>query len=138
GTQRWIWLGPLQIQPSEMMKLPPILALARYFHGFSYEEIGKLRYLFIPTLMVLLPAGLVLMQPDLGTAGMLILGGALLFFAAGVRVWKFAVVLAGGPAGIPVAWEFLRDYQKNRILPFLNSQHPPRRARFHILPSKIP
>src|SRR5215475_1317073 len=137
GAQRWIQLGPLQIQPSEMMKIALILALARYFHGFSYEEIGKLRYLFIPTLMVLLPAGLVLMQPDLGTAGMLILGGALLFFAAGVRLWMFAVVAVAGLAAIPVGWRFLHDYQKERILTFTDPESDPLGAGYHILQSKI-
>ena len=137
GAQRWIQLGPLQIQPSEMMKIALILALARYFHGFSYEEIGKLRYLFIPTLMVLLPAGLVLMQPDLGTAGMLILGGALLFFAAGVRLWMFAVVAVAGLAAIPVGWRFLHDYQKERILTFMTPENDPLGAGYHGMQAKI-
>jgi rod shape determining protein RodA len=137
GAQRWIAIGPLQLQPSEMMKIALVLVLARYFHGLTYEEIGKPHYLIIPTLMVFLPAGLVLMQPDLGTAGMLILGGALIFFAAGVRLWKFALVFAAGLAAGPVAWNFLHDYQKDRLLTFLNPESDPLGAGYHILQSKI-
>jgi rod shape determining protein RodA len=137
GAQRWINIGFIQLQPSELMKISLVLALARYFHGLSYEEIGKPVNVLIPVVMVLVPAGLVLMQPDLGTAGMLILGGAIIFFAAGVRIWKFAVVLAAGLAAIPVAWNFLRDYQKDRILTFLNPETDPLGAGYHILQSKI-
>ncbi len=137
GAQRWINIGFLQLQPSELMKISLVLALARYFHGLSYEDIGKPVNIVIPIAMVLIPAGLVLMQPDLGTAGMLILGGALMFFAAGVRIWKFAVVLAAGLGAIPVAWNFLRDYQKDRILTFLNPETDPLGAGYHILQSKI-
>jgi rod shape determining protein RodA len=137
GAQRWINIGFLQLQPSELMKISLVLALARYFHGLSYEDIGKPVNILLPIAMVLLPAGLVLMQPDLGTAGMLILGGALMFFAAGVRIWKFAVVLAAGLSAIPIAWNFLRDYQKDRILTFLNPETDPLGAGYHILQSKI-
>jgi len=137
GAQRWIAIGPLQLQPSEMMKIALILVLARYFHGFTHEEIGKPHYLIVPTLMVFLPAGLVLMQPDLGTAGMLILGGAFVFFAAGVRLWKFALVIAAAVAAVPVGWNFLHDYQKERILTFLDPESDPLGASYHIMQSKI-
>jgi rod shape determining protein RodA len=137
GAQRWINVGFLQLQPSELMKISLVLALARYFHGLSYEDIGKPVNVLIPVAMVLVPAGLVLMQPDLGTAGMLILGGAIIFFAAGVRIWKFAVVLAAGLSAVPIAWNFLRDYQKDRILTFLNPETDPLGAGYHILQSKI-
>ena len=137
GAQRWIAIGPVQIQPSEMMKIALILALARYFHGLSYEDIGKPHYLIIPTLMVFVPAGLVLMQPDLGTAGMLLLGGALLFFAAGARLWKFGLVALAGVSSVPIGWNFLHDYQKDRIFTFLNPESDPLGAGYHILQSKI-
>ncbi|HSY87107.1 MAG TPA: rod shape-determining protein RodA [Verrucomicrobiae bacterium] len=137
GAQRWIAVGPLQLQPSEMMKIALVLALARYFHGLSLEDIGKPHYLIIPILMVFLPAGLVLMQPDLGTAGMLILGGALLFFVAGVRLWKFVLVALAGLTAVPVAWNSLHDYQKDRILTFLHPESDPLGAGYHILQSKI-
>ena len=137
GAQRWINIGFIQLQPSELMKISLVLALARYFHGLSYEDIGKPLNILLPIVLVFVPAGLVLMQPDLGTAGMLILGGALMFFAAGVRLWKFAVVLVSGLAAIPIGWNFLRDYQKDRILTFLNPETDPLGAGYHILQSKI-
>jgi rod shape determining protein RodA len=137
GAQRWIAIGPLQLQPSEMMKLALVLALARYFHGLSYEDIGKPQNLIIPILLVFAPAGMVLMQPDLGTAGMLILGGALLFFAAGVRIWKFGLIAAVGLSAVPIGWNFLHDYQKDRIFTFLNPESDPLGAGYHILQSKI-
>jgi len=137
GAQRWINIGFVQLQPSELMKISLVLALARYFHGLSYEDIGKPLNIVVPIVMVLVPSGLVLMQPDLGTAGMLILGGALMFFAAGVRLWKFAIVLVGGLSAVPIAWNFLRDYQNDRILTFLNPETDPLGAGYHILQSKI-
>src|SRR6185295_14644440 len=75
--------------------------------------------------------------PDLGTAGMLILGGALLFFVAGVRLWKFILVTVAGIAAVPVGWNFLHDYQKDRIFTFLNPESDPLGAGYHILQSKI-
>src|SRR5919106_5918565 len=90
GAQRWIGLGFMQLQPSEIMKLALVLALARYFHSVSAEDIGRLRYLIVPALMVAFPVVLVLKQPDLGTAMMLLAAGAVLFFLAGVRLWMFA------------------------------------------------
>jgi rod shape determining protein RodA len=137
GAQRWINLGFIQLQPSELMKVALVLALARYFHGLSYEEVGKPWNLIVPLLLVMVPAGLVLLQPDLGTAMMLVLGGGLIFFVAGVRLWKFALIIAGGVAVVPVAWGFLRDYQKARILTFLNPESDPLGAGYHIMQSKI-
>ncbi|HEX6119432.1 MAG TPA: rod shape-determining protein RodA [Dongiaceae bacterium] len=139
GAQRWIDLGPIQIQPSELMKISLCLVLARYFHGLSYEEIGRPWVLIPPALMVLLPAGLVLKQPDLGTAGMLLLAGAGIFFVAGVRWWKFAIVFALGIAGAVVAWNsgLLHDYQKARLITFLNPANDALGAGYHITQSKI-
>jgi rod shape determining protein RodA len=137
GAQRWIDLGVIQLQPSEVMKVALVLALARYFHGIAVEDIGRPLLLIVPTLLVLVPAAMVLKQPDLGTAMMLILGGGVLFFLAGVRLWKFAVVIAGGLGVIPVLWHFLRDYQKNRIYTFLDPESDPLGAGYHSLQSKI-
>ncbi len=116
GAQRWIDLGVIQFQPSEFMKVALVLALARYFSNVSVEEIGRPVRLIIPSLFVLLPAALVLKQPDLGTAIMLVLSGGAIFFLAGVRWWKFALVMAGAAGAAPVAWRFMRDYQRNRTL----------------------
>src|SRR5690606_18832258 len=94
GAQRWIDLGFTQLQLSELMKVALILALARYFHSVGPEDIGRIPVLILPTLMAVAPAALVLMQPDLGTAGMLLMAAGALFFCAGVRLWMFGVILA--------------------------------------------
>jgi rod shape determining protein RodA len=137
GAQRWIDLGIIQLQPSEVMKVALVLALARYFNGITVEEVGRPLRLVVPSLLIMVPALLVLKQPDLGTALMLVLGGAAMFFLAGVRLWLFGLVLAGAGSAVPVAWRFLRDYQKNRIYTFLDPENDPLGAGYHSLQSKI-
>jgi rod shape determining protein RodA len=137
GAQRWINFGPLSVQPSEIMKVAIVLVLARYFHGLSHEQIGRPQYLLWPLVLIAIPAGLVLVQPDLGTATMLALTSAALFFLAGVRIWKFVLVGASGLAAMPVLWHFLREYQKQRIVTFLNPENDPLGSGYHILQSKI-
>ena len=137
GAQRWIDLGVIQLQPSELMSVALTLALARYFHSLSDEDIGRIRYLIVPALMVGVPAGLVLKQPDLGTAVILLMGGAVLFFIAGVRLRYFTLTVAAAAAALPGVWHFLRDYQKTRIYTFLDPDSDPLGAGYHILQSKI-
>ncbi len=137
GAQRWIDLKVIQLQPSEVMKVALVLALARYFHGQGEEELARPTALLAPLAMVMAPAALVLKQPDLGTAMMLLMAAAAVFFIAGVRLWMFAVgaVLAG--SAVPIAWQFLRDYQRQRVLTFLDPESDPLGAGCHILQSKI-
>ncbi len=137
GAQRWIDIGFIQLQPSEIMKIALILSLSRYFHGASFQEIGRPLFLIPPLIMVFAPAALVLKQPDLGTAMMLVMSSGALFFMAGVRLWKFVLVIAGGLGAVPVAWQFLREYQKKRVLIFLNPEDDPLGAGYHITQSKI-
>ena len=137
GAQRWVDLGFFQLQPSELMKVALVLALARYFHGLTHEETGRITYLLPPLLMIAAPALLVLRQPDLGTAMMLLFAGSGLLFLAGVRIWKFLLVGLAGLACIPIAWGLLREYQRNRILTFLNPENDPLGTGYHILQSKI-
>ena len=137
GAQRWIDLGIIQLQPSELMKIAQVLVLARYFNGIAPEDIGRPQLLVVPALLVLVPAALVLKQPDLGTALMLIMGGGAMFFLAGVRWWKFVIVLAGAGGAVPVAWRFLKTYQKERIYTFLDPESDPLGAGYHSLQSKI-
>ena len=137
GARRWIDLGVLQLQPSELMNAVLVLALARYFHSLSNEDVGRARFLIAPGLMVLMPVALVLKQPDLGTAIMLLITGAALFFIAGVRLRFFALVAMAASAAVPAGWHFLRDYQKNRIYTFLDPTSDPLGAGYHILQSKI-
>lgn len=137
GAQRWVDLGVFQLQPSEVMKIALVLALARYFHARNLDEIETFRGLALPSVMVLVPAALVLKQPDLGTALLLIMGSAMIFFAAGVRLRIFGYGIALGLISIPVGWQFLHDYQKGRILVFLNPESDPLGAGYHIMQSKI-
>ncbi len=137
GAQRWIDLGVIQLQPSEIMKITLVLALARYFHGASLEEIGRPTSLIIPSLLVAAPVVLVIRQPDLGTAIMLMMTAGVIFFLAGVRTWKFGLVIGAILAAMPLAWTMLHGYQKNRILTFLNPESDPLGAGYHIMQSKI-
>jgi rod shape determining protein RodA len=137
GAQRWLELGPFQIQPSELMKIAMVLVLARYFHGLPLEEIARPWRLIWPTLLVLVPAVLVFKQPKLGSAVVLAATGGIIFFMAGVRVWKFMLIIASAMAAVPVAWSLLRDYQKQRILTFLDPETDPLGAGYHIIQSKI-
>ncbi|MEK9671700.1 MAG: rod shape-determining protein RodA [Rhodospirillaceae bacterium] len=137
GAQRWLDLGYIGLQPSELMKIALVLALARYFHGLSVDDVRRMPALLVPLFLVGAPAALVLRQPDLGTALMLMASGGAIFFAAGVRIWKFVLVGASGVAALPVAWQFLRDYQKKRVLMFLNPENDPLGSGYHIIQSKI-
>jgi rod shape determining protein RodA len=137
GAERWINLGFMQLQPSELMKIALVMALARYFHALPPEQIGKPLVLIPPIILVLLPVALVLLQPNLGTALLLLLGSAMLFWGAGVPVWMFAAATAVGVAALPIGWEFLHDYQKQRVLTFLNPEADPLNTGYNIMQSKI-
>lgn len=137
GAQRWIDLGFITLQPSELMKITLVLALARYFHGGSIEDVGRITYLIPPILLMAMPAALVLRQPDLGTALMMMMAGAAMFFVAGVKIWKFVVVGLSGLACLPIAWQFLHEYQKQRVLTFLDPERDPLGAGYHIIQSMI-
>ena len=137
GAQRWVDLGFMNLQPSELMKPAIVLALARYFHGVGMEEIGNPTILLIPLLMIFIPVGLIIVEPDLGTALLIIMGSGILLFMAGVRVWKFALVTAAGLGASPIAWNFLHDYQQNRILTLLDPERDPLGSGYHIMQSKI-
>jgi rod shape determining protein RodA len=137
GAQRWIDLYVIQLQPSEVMKIALILALARYFHSCNLQEIHKVRYLLFPLGLILMPTLLVMRQPDLGTAMILILSGVTLFFVTGVRMWKFIVTGASICLAIPFLWSRLHDYQKKRVLTFLSPESDPTNSGYHITQSKI-
>lgn len=137
GAQRWLDLGLVQVQPSEIAKIALVLALARYFHGLELDQVGRLRYLIVPVLGAALPAVLVLQQPDLGTTLLLLAVASALFMLAGVRLWMFGVAIAAGAAVAPLAWVQLHDYQKQRLLTFLDPRSDPLGSGYHILQSKI-
>ena len=137
GAQRWINIGFIQVQPSEIMKITLVLSLARYFHGATLEEIARPTRLIAPLLLLGAPVVLVLRQPDLGTAVMLAMTAAVIFFLAGVKAWKFGVIIVAALAALPIAWSFLHVYQKDRILTFLDPKYDPLGTGYHILQSKI-
>jgi len=137
GAQRWVNLGVVNVQPSEFMKLAVILALARYFHSLHPDDINRLPFLVPPILMVLIPAGLVFLQPNLGTASIIVMVGGVVFFMAGVYLRYFAIVITLGFAALPVAWQLLHGYQKQRVLTFLNPESDPLGAGYNIMQSMI-
>lgn len=137
GAQRWIDLKLFKLQPSELMKIAMVLVLAKYFHGCTLNKIQSVRGIVAPILMALFPAALIILQPDLGTALMLLFTTVIIFFVVGVQWWKFAVVGGTAIAMAPIAWHFLHDYQKDRVLTFLNPERDPLGAGYHIIQSKI-
>lgn len=137
GAQRWIDLGIVQFQPTELMKFGLVLVLARYYHGLPQEAVARPSTLVWPVLLGLVPAVLVAKQPDLGSALLLLILTASMLFLAGVRIWKFLAVGAAVMAALPVAWSGLRDYQKQRVLVFLDPENDPLGSGYHIIQSKI-
>jgi len=137
GSRRWINLFVFNLQPSELMKVGIILFLSNYYHKISSGDINKLRFLLYPLIALAIPFILVLTQPDLGTAILILLSGIVVTWLAGVR-WKiFAYLTFIFMAMAPVAISFLKPYQKSRILTFLNPDSDPLGAGYQIIQSKI-
>ncbi len=137
GAHRWLVIGPVSFQPSEFAKLSVILMLAFYLGEKKYDRLD-LVHLIVPVVIVLIPFALIVIQPDLGTAGILLLigGGIILLYGISKRVFWFSV--ATGLISVVVLWRyFLKDYQKKRILTFLNPESDPLGAGYHIIQSKI-
>jgi len=137
GAQRWLAIGPLQLQPSEPMKLSLILALARYLNGLSVEDVSKPLRLLVPLAMIAVPALFVLLQPNLGTAIIILCDGFALLFLAGLSWWWIVPAFAGVAGAVPVAWHFMHDYQKQRVLTFLNPQSDALGAGWNITQAEI-
>jgi rod shape determining protein RodA len=137
GAQRWLRFGGVNLQPSEFMKLAVILALARYFHQLHPEDIRRVPYLLIPILMLAVPALLILRQPNLGTTVILVSVGGVMCFLAGVQWRYFIAIFTSVIMAAPVAYHFLHDYQKRRVITFLDPQQDPLGAGYNILQSMI-
>ncbi len=137
GAQRWLDLGFVQLQPSEVMKIAIVMALARYFHSATVDEARGYLFLAPPIAMALAPVVLIVKQPDLGGALTVLMLTAAMLWLVGVRWWKFALAFSAVVGAMPVAWNFLRDYQKARILVFLDPGRDPLGAGYHIIQSKI-
>ncbi len=137
GSQRWLDLYFLNLQPSELMKVGLILFLAKYYHRISAGDVNRAKYLLSPIIALTIPVVLVLTQPDLGTAFLIAASGAIVIWLAGVKMKFFAYLGAVFLAVIPVAISFLKPYQKSRILTFLDPSRDPLGAGYQITQSKI-
>jgi len=137
GSRRWVNLYIINLQPSELMKIGVILFLSNYYHKISEGDVNKVRFLLYPIIAILAPFILVLSQPDLGTAILILLSGVVVTWLAGVR-WKiFAYLSFAAIVFAPIAISFLKPYQKSRILTFLDPDSDPLGAGYQIIQSKI-
>ena len=137
GGQRWLDFGFMRVQPSELMKIAVVMAVARYFHGRDWIQTRRLTSLIAPFVLIFLPVAFVVRQPDLGTGLLIIVGGAAVLFLAGVRTWIFVVAGIGTGLAIPIGWAFLKPYQQDRVRTFLNPESDPLGAGYQITQSKI-
>ena len=137
GSQRWLGLYFINLQPSELMKVGLILFLAKYYHRISSGDVNKIRYLLQPIIALLIPVILVITQPDLGTSFLIAFGGVVVVWLAGVQMKFFAYLGGLFLVSAPIAISFLKDYQKSRILTFLDPSRDPLGAGYQITQSKI-
>ena len=144
GAQRWIDLGFMRLQPSELSKLTLVMILAAYYDWLDIKKVSRPFWVLLPIILILLPTALVLKQPDLGTSILLLAGGGAVMFLAGVSLWYFGIVIAAA-AGLVTSvfmsrgtdWQLLKDYQYRRIDTFLDPSTDPLGAGYHITQSKI-
>jgi len=144
GAQRWIDLKFIQLQPSELMKIALVMALALYYDWLPPEKVSRFGYVLIPLAMIGLPAMMVVVQPDLGTAILLVASGGVVMFLAGVSYWYFIVAISAVVGTVTAvflsrgaSWQLLNDYQYKRIDTFLDPSLDPLGAGYHITQSKI-
>ncbi|MEZ5868888.1 rod shape determining protein RodA [Defluviimonas denitrificans] len=144
GAQRWLDLGPIRLQPSEMMKIALVMFLAAYYDWLDVKKVSRPLWVLIPLIFILVPTFLVLKQPDLGTAILLVAGGGIVMFAAGVSLWYFGTVLALVVALVFAVfesrgtdWQLIEDYQFKRIDTFLDPGSDPLGAGYNITQAQI-
>jgi rod shape determining protein RodA len=137
GAKRWFTVGGIEIQPSELMKLFLTMALGSYFQRANREQTGNMFFLLPAVVAIFIPVGLILKEPNLGTAVITALIGSTVMLGAGVRWWKFLIVIAVIAVAAPVLYHHLHDYQRARIITFLNPGSDPLGAGYNIIQSKI-
>ncbi|WP_033073469.1 rod shape-determining protein RodA [Sphingopyxis sp. MWB1] len=137
GSQRWLNLGFMTLQPSELMKVAIVLALARFYAQLPPGETRNWTALWPALILIGIPAGLVMLQPDLGTALAICASGVVVMFAAGLPFWWFGSAAVAGAAALPLLFSMLHDYQQRRVLIFLDPESDPLGAGYHISQSKI-
>ena len=136
GATRWINIAGISLPPSEFVKYTLILALAKYFHSINNDS-SFIKTLIIPLIITIIPVLLVITQPDLGTALIILLGGISLFWISGLNYKYFIVGVFSILCSLPVLWQYLKDYQKDRVLTFFNPERDPLGNGYHIMQSKI-
>ena len=137
GSQRWIDLYFINLQPSELMKICIILCLAKYFHRMKLEKVNSIYTIFTSLIIILLPMGLVIVQPDLGTSLLIAISGIAVLWFAGINHKYFIYTMLGFLISLPFIISFLKPYQKLRVLTFLNPDRDPLGAGYQIIQSKI-
>jgi rod shape determining protein RodA len=137
GARRWIGFGGVTFQPSELMKLALVAALARYYQWLPSDSVSRPRWVVIPLLLIVIPVVLTLKQPDLGSAMLFAVLGLALMFLAGVSTFYFLAGGAATVAAMPLIWSNLHDYQRRRVEIFLDPEKDPLGAGYHITQSKI-
>jgi rod shape determining protein RodA len=137
GARRWLTLGPLSFQPSEIVKVFLVLSFARYFTETRRDGGLRLRDLLIPFLLLAIPCLLIAKQPDLGTALVLFFVGCVLVFASGFPLKILLSLTGAGVVAMPIGWLFMKDYQKIRVITLLNPEFDPLGAGYHSWQSKI-
>ncbi|MFL6861390.1 MAG: rod shape-determining protein RodA [Allosphingosinicella sp.] len=137
GAQRWLSLGFMNLQPSELMKPVIILAVARFYDLLPASEIRRWSALWPAALMIGVPWAFILVQPDLGTATMVLAGGITMMFLSGLPLRLFLGGAAAVAVAAPIAFSFLHDYQQKRVLIFMDPESDPLGAGYHISQSKI-
>lgn len=138
GSQRWLEFGPIRIQPSELMKPAVVLAMARFYETLPSGMIGSWRSVLPSGMLIALPIGLVLLQPDLGTSVAIAFGGVVVMFLAGLPLWWFLLASGAAVAAMPLIYFFaLHDYQRARVTTFISPESDPLGAGYHIAQSKI-
>ncbi len=137
GAKRWLDLGIVTVQPSEFIRLGMILALARFYQSIHQDVVSHFQNFVVPAVIIIFPVALIINHPDLGTTIMLAVSGVGVLFLAGLDWRYFAAGAVGIVAAVPLVWQRLFDYQKERVLVFLNPERDPLGAGYHIIQSKI-
>jgi len=137
GATRWIRIAGVSLQPSEFIKVSLILCLAKYYHSIPIIEASKISRMIIPVIITLIPVGLVINQPDLGTSIIILIGAGSIFWIVGINYKYFILAFLSACASIPVGWQYLHNYQKERVFTFFNPERDPLGNGYHIMQSKI-
>ncbi|MBT4645151.1 MAG: rod shape-determining protein RodA [Pelagibacteraceae bacterium] len=137
GATRWIKIFGFSIQPSELVKVTIILALAKFYHDLKFENIKKISFLFFPFLILTIPFIFVVIQPDLGTSLSILILGIFILFLAGIRLWKFLLGFTVIIISIPLFLRFIKPYQRDRVISFLDPESDPLGKGYQLIQSKI-